>query len=150
MLVQHAGLNPMGRGIPRAGCPAVNLRRTLRDLVVDAGFSVVVCEEVPELYSYGTRTKGRIKENDRNSPIQNRVVQRCLQPFLLKPDSVCPARSPEDHGPLVRPVILQSAAPTGLLSSAYPVLVDLRGVKGIRRKERSLTNGRDPPRRYQL
>ncbi|KAJ8909195.1 hypothetical protein NDN08_005887 [Rhodosorus marinus] len=59
MLVQHAGLNPMGRGVPRAGCPAVNLRRTLRDLVLDAGFSVVVCEEVPELYSYGTRTKGK-------------------------------------------------------------------------------------------
>ena len=46
LLVQHAGLNPMGGGTPpRAGCPRQNLRRTVADLV-DAGLSVVVCEEV--------------------------------------------------------------------------------------------------------
>ncbi len=45
-VVQYAGLNPMGTATARAGCPAVNLRRTLRDLT-DAGFSVVVCEELP-------------------------------------------------------------------------------------------------------
>lgn len=42
MLVQHAGLNPMGQGDPpRAGCPVVNLRRTISDLVEQAGLSVV-------------------------------------------------------------------------------------------------------------
>ena len=42
MLVQHAGLNPMASGSPpRAGCPIVNLRRTLYDLVEQAGLSVV-------------------------------------------------------------------------------------------------------------
>ena len=43
MLVQWAGLNPMGRGdtAPRAGCPVVNLERTLDDLVRQAGLSVV-------------------------------------------------------------------------------------------------------------
>ncbi|DBA71803.1 TPA: hypothetical protein ACH3X2_010997 [Trebouxia sp. C0005] len=41
MLVQHAGLNPMGQGDPpRAGCPVVNLRRTISDLVEQAGLSV--------------------------------------------------------------------------------------------------------------
>ncbi|KAL4440153.1 hypothetical protein ABPG75_003154 [Micractinium tetrahymenae] len=58
LLVQHAGLNPMGAGNPpRAGCPRQNLRRTVEDLV-KAGLSVAVCEETPEPYSYGSmRTK---------------------------------------------------------------------------------------------
>ncbi|PSC67590.1 mitochondrial-targeted muts 1, partial [Micractinium conductrix] len=60
LLVQHAGLNPMASGAgrpPRAGCPRQNLRRTVADLVA-AGLSVVVCEETPEGYSYGSmRTK---------------------------------------------------------------------------------------------
>lgn len=42
LLVQHAGLNPMGQGDPpRAGCPIGNLRRTVADLVEQAGLSVV-------------------------------------------------------------------------------------------------------------
>ena len=42
LLVQHAGLNPMGQGDPpRAGCPVANLRRTISDLVEQAGLSVV-------------------------------------------------------------------------------------------------------------
>ena len=42
LLVQHAGLNPMGQGDPpRAGCPIANLRRTISDLVEQAGLSVV-------------------------------------------------------------------------------------------------------------
>lgn len=42
LLVQHAGLNPMGVGDPpRAGCPIANLRRTISDLVEQAGLSVV-------------------------------------------------------------------------------------------------------------
>ena len=42
---------------PRAGCPKGNLRRTVSDLVEGAGLSVVVCEEAPEPYSYGTSRK---------------------------------------------------------------------------------------------
>ena len=41
LLVQHAGLNQMGSGNPpRAGCPHMNLRRTLQCLVA-ANLSVV-------------------------------------------------------------------------------------------------------------
>lgn len=65
LLVQHAGLNPMGRpskGNPvRAGFPKGNLRRTVADLVEGAGLSVVVCEEVSTEYSYGF-TRSRQKE----------------------------------------------------------------------------------------
>lgn len=51
MLVQYAGLNPMGvagkgKGSPpRAGCPKVNIHRTLCDLVQAAGLSVVRIEQ---------------------------------------------------------------------------------------------------------
>ena len=59
-LVEHAALNPMGTGpntMPRAGCPASNLKRTLDDLVRGASLSVVVAEEAPEGYSYGSRAR---------------------------------------------------------------------------------------------
>lgn len=46
LLVQHAGLNPMGQGNPpKAGCPRANLRQTV-DHLVAAGLTVAVCEEV--------------------------------------------------------------------------------------------------------
>ncbi|KZV15266.1 ATP binding protein [Dorcoceras hygrometricum] len=49
ILVEYAGLNPFGGirsdSIPRAGCPAVNLRQTLDDLTRN-GFSVCIVEEV--------------------------------------------------------------------------------------------------------
>lgn len=42
LLMQWAGLNPMGQGNPpRAGCPVGNIRRTLQSLVQDANLSVV-------------------------------------------------------------------------------------------------------------
>ena len=42
LLVEFAGLNPMGnRDTPTAGCPVCNIRRTLHDLVKEAGLSVV-------------------------------------------------------------------------------------------------------------
>lgn len=42
LLVQFAGLNPMGgRSPPRAGCPKQNIRRVLADLVDNAALSVV-------------------------------------------------------------------------------------------------------------
>ena len=43
MLVQHAGLNPMGKRC-RAGCPIANLQATL-DSLTAAGLSVAVYEE---------------------------------------------------------------------------------------------------------
>lgn len=44
VLMQWAGLNPMGNGHPpRAGCPAANIRRTLQCLVQEASLSVVRC-----------------------------------------------------------------------------------------------------------
>lgn len=43
ILVQWAGLNPMGSTHmpPRAGCPVMNIRRTLQSLVEEANLSVV-------------------------------------------------------------------------------------------------------------
>ena len=54
LLVEFAGLNPMGnRDTPTAGCPACNIRRTLHDLVEEAGLSVVrttyFCMEEPTI-----------------------------------------------------------------------------------------------------
>ncbi|KAG6544388.1 hypothetical protein Mapa_014222 [Marchantia paleacea] len=49
VLVEYAGLNPMGGlksdAVPKAGCPIVNLRQTLDDLTRH-GFSVCIVEEV--------------------------------------------------------------------------------------------------------
>ncbi|KAL3679877.1 hypothetical protein R1sor_022833 [Riccia sorocarpa] len=49
LLVEYAGLNPMGGlksdAVPKAGCPIVNLRQTLDDLT-DHGFSICIIEEV--------------------------------------------------------------------------------------------------------
>eukprot|EP00854_Cymbomonas_tetramitiformis_P006124 gene6124-7347_t len=59
MLVQYCSLNPMGTtGVPRAGCPLQNLRRTLDDLT-SSGFSVAVCQEAPE--AYGARPKRKTR-----------------------------------------------------------------------------------------
>jgi hypothetical protein len=44
ILVMHAGLNPMGTtGVPKAGCPLVNVQETL-DRLTSKGHNVVVCE----------------------------------------------------------------------------------------------------------
>lgn len=55
MLVQHAGLNPMGDSC-RAGCPKGNIHQTLSALT-DAGLSVAVYEEVNSVGTKSTRTK---------------------------------------------------------------------------------------------
>ena len=54
MLVQHAGLNPMGRKA-RAGCPINNLQPTLDGLTA-AGLTVAVYEEIAP-----ASTKGKLK-----------------------------------------------------------------------------------------
>ena len=43
-LVEHCGLNRMGKGGPRAGAPLANIQ-ILFDGLTKAGFSVVVCEQ---------------------------------------------------------------------------------------------------------
>ena len=57
MLVQHAGLNPMGDSC-RAGCPKGNIQQTLNSLT-DAGLSVAVYEEANLV---GSRSKKVRKE----------------------------------------------------------------------------------------
>ena len=49
VLVQWAGLNPMGSTHmpPRAGCPHMNIRRTLQSLVEEANLSVVCTPASP-------------------------------------------------------------------------------------------------------
>jgi hypothetical protein len=47
MLVEHAGLNPMG-GKPRAGCPIKNIQATL-DSLTSAGLSIAVYEEIGDM-----------------------------------------------------------------------------------------------------
>ena len=51
ILVQWAGLNPMGSTHmpPRAGCPHMNIRRTLQSLVEEANLSVVCARRHPAL-----------------------------------------------------------------------------------------------------
>jgi DNA mismatch repair ATPase MutS len=46
LLVQYAGLNPMGTKIARAGCPAVNLRRTLADLTAAGGYEHAIASSL--------------------------------------------------------------------------------------------------------
>ena len=60
LLVEHCGLNPMGYRLPRAGCPRVNIQRTLDDLTAK-GLRCVVCEEAPMPYSYGARSKRKTR-----------------------------------------------------------------------------------------
>lgn len=59
MLVQHAGLNPMGKRC-RAGCPISNLQATLDDLTA-AGLTVAVYEEVAPANT-GTGTFKKLKQ----------------------------------------------------------------------------------------
>jgi hypothetical protein len=47
MLVQYAGLNPMG-GRARAGCPVKNIQPVLNSLT-SAGFTVAVYEEINDI-----------------------------------------------------------------------------------------------------
>jgi len=48
-LVEHCGINRMGRKGPRAGMPLANIQAVLDDLTA-AGFSVVVCEQADDIH----------------------------------------------------------------------------------------------------
>jgi DNA mismatch repair ATPase MutS len=55
-LVEHCGINRMGRKGPRAGMPLANIQAVLDDLT-GAGFSVVVCEQVDDAHRRGRKIR---------------------------------------------------------------------------------------------
>jgi len=55
-LVEHCGLNRMGRRGVRAGTPIVNIQKVLDDLT-QVGFSVVVCEQAHNVIKSGRKTR---------------------------------------------------------------------------------------------
>jgi len=55
-LVEHCGINRMGRKGPRAGMPLANIQSVLADLT-DAGFSVVVCEQTDDTHKKGRKIR---------------------------------------------------------------------------------------------
>jgi len=55
-LVEHCGLNRMGRRGVRAGTPFVNIQKVLDDLT-QVGFSVVVCEQADNVIKSGRKTR---------------------------------------------------------------------------------------------
>ncbi|MDA0901832.1 MAG: GIY-YIG nuclease family protein [Proteobacteria bacterium] len=55
-LVEHCGINRMGRKGPRAGMPLSNIQAALDDLT-KAGFCVVVCEQADDVSSKGRKIR---------------------------------------------------------------------------------------------
>ncbi len=55
-LVEHCGINRMGRKGPRAGMPIANIQAVLNDLT-EAGFSVVVCEQADDIHKKGRKVR---------------------------------------------------------------------------------------------
>jgi DNA mismatch repair ATPase MutS len=55
-LVEHCGINRMGRKGPRAGMPIANIQSVLNDLT-EAGFSVVVCEQADDVHRNGRKVR---------------------------------------------------------------------------------------------
>lgn len=55
-LVEHCGINRMGRKGPRAGMPLANIQSVLDDLT-QAGFSIVVCEQADDVHKKNRKTR---------------------------------------------------------------------------------------------
>lgn len=55
-LVEHCGINRMGRKGPRAGMPLANIQSVLNDLT-EAGFSIVVCEQADDAHKNGRKIR---------------------------------------------------------------------------------------------
>lgn len=55
-LVEHCGINRMGRKGPRAGMPLANIQSVLDDLTA-AGFSIVVCEQADDVHKKGRKIR---------------------------------------------------------------------------------------------
>ena len=55
-LVEHCGINRMGRKGPRAGMPLANIQSVLDDLT-KVGFSVVVCEQADDVHKNGRKIR---------------------------------------------------------------------------------------------
>lgn len=94
LLVQFCGLNPMGNGVPRAGFPVANLRRALRDLVIENGLSVVVCEEVNDLGRFG-RGPSHLSRKRKDRFIAQ-IVTPAFPDYIYR--TVAEDISPELHG----------------------------------------------------
>lgn len=128
LLVQHAGLNPMGAGNPpRAGCPRQNLRRTVEDLV-KAGLSVAVCEEARrgrgvESRRLGTRGARGKSDKQQDGPCLPASLL-CLPPGFALPlmhgsvrsrrpsPRACPAWPTDCLSPACQPRRPRSPTPT--------------------------------------
>lgn len=55
-LVEHCGINRMGRKGPRAGMPIANIQSVLDDLT-NAGFSIVVCQQADDIHKKGRKIR---------------------------------------------------------------------------------------------
>ncbi len=55
-LVEHCGINRMGRKGPRAGMPIANIQPVLDDLT-EAGFCIVVCEQADDTHKKGRKIR---------------------------------------------------------------------------------------------
>lgn len=86
MLVQHAGLNPMG-GRPRAGCPIRNVQMAL-DSLTSAGLSIAVYEEAtdPDM-TQGTATTRR-KKNRFLAQVVTPSTKTYIYDFTLCKESI--------------------------------------------------------------
>ena len=80
MLVEHAGLNPMG-GKCRAGCPVSNVQPTL-DSLTSAGLSVAVYEETGPPPTKGERIKRQLMQ------VVTRASPTYLHERLLSPEHI--------------------------------------------------------------
>lgn len=74
LLVQYAGLNPMG-GKARAGCPIKNIQQTLDDLT-ESGFSIAVYEEAMDTDS----STGRGSNGGAKSQLKRRIFAQQVSP----------------------------------------------------------------------
>lgn len=85
MLVQHAGLNPMGKKC-RAGCPVVNVQSTL-DCLTAAGLTVAVYEEVGSPMQ-GQKLKPRELKRRELMQVVTRASPTYLYERLLSPEHI--------------------------------------------------------------
>ena len=95
MLVEHAGLNPMG-GKCRAGCPVSNVQPTL-DSLTSAGLSVAVYEETGPPPTKGERIKRQLMQ------VVTRASPTYLHERLLSPEHIQVIRRHPPFSPYVAP-----------------------------------------------
>ena len=86
-LVEHCGLNRMGRRGVRAGTPLANIQKVLDDLTA-AGFSVVVCEQANDAIKNSRKTRFISEIVTPSSPIYTHgLAMDKMRSDTLFPDS---------------------------------------------------------------